>query len=1101
MADHDQQQYEQDEHYPDESDVEIVDATDADPYEDASSNTLSHDQMSLDEEYEEDDGLDAYFEEPDGSDDLQAEHGPRVGVDDGGPPHLFVFAEDYEQDAIEKDDVNFSNAGLDPFGSDRQFSQDMSPVKNSSQTNNSNTADVDAQQTDGGSDEDGDDDEEPDAPVSKRSQKQKKKDKFKSVPKVTSTFTKDDDHEKGKKPPSLATFLSWTDRQQLNYECGISPDNPRREELVRELRRELVLTAATLKAIKLNQKNLNSYSTLDRYRIVATLELRFQQLWNMEPDLVSRILKAYLEDTWHYTKRKLRKQERREAAARAERAQQQGAKKPAPSVQPKKTGQAKPVPEPQSDGEDEQDGGAGHGGVESADDTGSHDESDPFEPQQEDEEAVMAARQQKINKLQSMKKKSVSDVITANAIALNKKKQLSKQAREDDDALNEQITGKKTIGKKVTAPPKQQQQPPQPKLKTAMKKAAAQPAQPPPAPAPKPKPSFRLPAPKMAPLEDSHHRLQAAIAAQKPGPRPPTPFPKKNHVKQNPILPVGHPEREEKMTMLRGDIMKVMKKNGLVPDKKQQQQQQQQAAVRQMNTGHARPTTAVAQLKAAAQQDPPSSPPLPVLRMAPVFPVASPVTTKAPAAVGRQLPWNQPALTKSSSVSSSGNDDRFSFQIRGGPLLKMRRVKNFQMLILKLEDHADQFADFDFATDILMFSVDGKKPIALSDGDSLDRLYEAGSGGKPIEIYSAMAFNEFNSEDGPLPSEDDVIHVKAPVKIAPVAKKVAIPANNNNASKSKHISLFTPTPEKAHGQTPKVQVPASSSSHQSRTSILRKSSSFSITPPKRSDGADMSSSQQSRKRKASVEASDIATPQDNRQAKVAKLNAVSQEHDQKQAKVQKPAIALKKSSGNNKKHSTSVTPGRSPVVIPDIPVITDPFNGKPSPGSLQSRAQNNGELMSNAGKSSDFENAFADRKEPSRKEPSRHLDFKETARPRQLRQHQLSAITKSGQSSTMANMAEKRKFSSELNNSPTPRPRKQRKQQQEKPHGEDKHRVLPPRRATGQVVYTEPDNRKRIESKEVADLDKLKEAKAIAKAKENCAIKKFIEKRDAKGAV
>lgn len=132
--------------------------------------------------------------------------------------------------------------------------------------------DADIEQYDSNKDRDPIPEEELPEPSSSKTRRTSKK-KVKAVPPVVSTFSAEDEFELKKAPPSLRLFESWTDSQRLNYECGISPDNPRREELVCELRREISDTVSAVKGPRLDKKNLDAYSTTDRFKLLATCEL------------------------------------------------------------------------------------------------------------------------------------------------------------------------------------------------------------------------------------------------------------------------------------------------------------------------------------------------------------------------------------------------------------------------------------------------------------------------------------------------------------------------------------------------------------------------------------------------------------------------------------------------------------------------------------------------------------------------------------------------------------------------------------------------------------------------------------------------------------
>ncbi|RPA83738.1 hypothetical protein BJ508DRAFT_324098 [Ascobolus immersus RN42] len=627
-------------------------------------------------------------------------------------------------------------------------------------------------------DDDGDhdplpsDDEDMPEPATERRRRGSAKMKFKDVPIIRSTYTLEDEFEKTVAAPSKELYNAWSARMQLNYECGIHPDNPRREELVRELRREIAQIVSALKDIKLDKKNLDGYNTKDRYKLLATCQYRLRELWNWDEDLVVRFVKAYLEDLWHYSKRKQRKTARRNAATSSAQSSSQtithnprfaqssqsastsnrrataptaaastsAGKRRASAVaaDPPSNKAAQPkVPTKKAVKQTAQPAKAQQ-----------HRQQQPQQrprPQQQQQQNQHQQQQEQQTIASSSKTGKMSRAEKAAIAAANKAtldrlleesrrekelKALKVQAQVEADAAAVSAAAAAAATATATA--------------TATNRSKKRRSSSPHSKRPKAAPS----APAGVASFESNKDISDVIATS---------------------AKVLNAKKKSRSSASKEELAQHEKKleSQAAPEKVDNQASAPAAVVKQHDSlqgvilndystdtpmspmpkytplsrafyikESAIPSIYPDRFKKVNSVVPPSSPP--IVRN-PVTGQMTPVNKRSSDEVDR-VPETPPTIAKST-TSVGSNGERFEFQIKNGPLINIKRCSSFGQLITKLEDHFE----FDTLTDILMYSVEGSKPRALCENDSLDDMYEAGGAGKVIEVYNASAENEFES--------------------------------------------------------------------------------------------------------------------------------------------------------------------------------------------------------------------------------------------------------------------------------------------------------------------------------------------------------------------
>ncbi|RPA70877.1 hypothetical protein BJ508DRAFT_336685 [Ascobolus immersus RN42] len=122
------------------------------------------------------------------------------------------------------------------------------------------------------------------------------------VPQVVSTFP-GPDHDFQFRCVTLKEFLKWKPRQRLNYECGIHPDDPRRNELVRRLRCLIKEILAPYR-VKLDRSSLDDYTYMEAFLMCRVIYL-YMKKYNWSKKLTSQYIQGMLQDQGNYLYKKV----------------------------------------------------------------------------------------------------------------------------------------------------------------------------------------------------------------------------------------------------------------------------------------------------------------------------------------------------------------------------------------------------------------------------------------------------------------------------------------------------------------------------------------------------------------------------------------------------------------------------------------------------------------------------------------------------------------------------------------------------------------------------------------------------------------------------
>ncbi|RPA81642.1 hypothetical protein BJ508DRAFT_326328 [Ascobolus immersus RN42] len=140
-----------------------------------------------------------------------------------------------------------------------------------------------------------------------RTRRPRRVDRITEVPEVISSLCDDDEYEQDQFEPTLEEYKSWTDRERLNYRIGISPGNPNRDSLVRDLRKEAQLVVYKLFNFKIDGRKVEDYGGIVWLKIITALSIRFGREYGWDDKLTNDFVTFLNSDIAHYANARRRK--------------------------------------------------------------------------------------------------------------------------------------------------------------------------------------------------------------------------------------------------------------------------------------------------------------------------------------------------------------------------------------------------------------------------------------------------------------------------------------------------------------------------------------------------------------------------------------------------------------------------------------------------------------------------------------------------------------------------------------------------------------------------------------------------------------------------